>query len=305
MTGDAPRKIFADPKLDVPFKKIFGTVEHKNLLIELLNALLELSGDTRIVDLEYLAREQLPPLEGLKLSILDVKCRDAAGTRYVVEMQVFPVPGFQKRVVLNACKAYVQQLNSGDGYSSLSDVIAVSICNFALWPDTVPMLSRWYMREERSGARGLSQLSYVFLELPKYAGNKPQTAVDKWAYFFRETAHLHAVPEELSEPPYTEALEAVRRIHFTDTEWLDYERSKMAEEDFYGGLTLAHDRGMEKGIEQGIEQGRRATLLTLLEQRFGELSDRARVRVSAAGPDELDAWTARVLTATSLKELLD
>jgi len=329
MTEKAPRKIFADPKLDMPFKKLFGTIEHKNLLIELLNALLELSGNGRIVDLEYLSREQLPPLEGLKLSILDVKCQDASGTRYVVEMQVFPVPGFQKRVVLNACKAYVQQLNRGDGYSSLSDVIAVSICNFSLWPDKVPMLSRWHMREDHSGQRGLSQLSYVFLELPKYpADKKPQTAVDKWAYFFRETGHLHDVPAELSESPYTEALEAVRRIQFTDTEWLEYERSKMAEEDFYGGLQLAHEtglkqgiergieqgiergieqgieRGIEQGIERGIEQGHRTMLLTLMEQRFGEIPASVRQRVATADTVQLDAWTARILTATSLDELL-
>jgi flagellar biosynthesis/type III secretory pathway protein FliH len=162
----------------------------------------------------------------------------------------------------------------------------------------------------------LTQLSYVFLELPKYAeGKKPETAVDKWAYFFRETVHLHDVPEELSEPPYTEALEAVRRIRFTETEWLEYERSKMAEQDFYGGLQLAHEtgikkgmekgikKGMEKGIEKGLAQGR-GMLLTLLEQRFGEIPESARERVIAADMAQLDEWTARILTAASLDELL-
>ena len=37
-----PRPTFADPKTDFVFKRIFGSEPHKHLLIELLNALLEL-----------------------------------------------------------------------------------------------------------------------------------------------------------------------------------------------------------------------------------------------------------------------
>ena len=113
------RAVFADPKMDLPFKKVFGTREHKDLLIDLLNALLRLPPEARIVGLEHLSGEQLPPRDGLKLSILDVKCTDARGARYVVEMQVFPVEGFEKRVVYNASKAYVSQAGDGDQYPTV------------------------------------------------------------------------------------------------------------------------------------------------------------------------------------------
>ena len=36
--------VFADPKTDFVFKRIFGTAEHKSLLIALLNHMLELEG---------------------------------------------------------------------------------------------------------------------------------------------------------------------------------------------------------------------------------------------------------------------
>src|SRR4051812_34075546 len=97
------KPVFADPKTDVIFKKVFGQKAHKNLLIELLNSLLELDASHQILDVEYLTPEQLPQRQDLKLSILDVKCIDARGTHYVVEMQVIEVEGFQKRVVYNAC----------------------------------------------------------------------------------------------------------------------------------------------------------------------------------------------------------
>ena len=186
---------FADPKTDFVFKRIFGVESHKHLLIELLNALLELDGPQRLVDLEHLSPEQHVAVPEMKLSIVDVKCTDAEGRRYVVEMQVLNVEGFEKRVVYNASKAYVMQLRQSAHYPTLCDVVAVTICDFLLWPAAlgapspeVPMLSRWRMQEPHNGARGLSQVQYVFLELPKYtAGKEPATTVEKWAYLLSAT----------------------------------------------------------------------------------------------------------------------
>jgi len=93
------RAVFADPKTDFVFKRIFGSEAHKKLLVALLDSLLELDEAHRILDLEFLTPEQHLPIEELKLSIVDVKCRDASGRTYVVEMQVLNVEGFEKRVV--------------------------------------------------------------------------------------------------------------------------------------------------------------------------------------------------------------
>ena len=102
-------------------------------------------------------------VQELKFSVVDVKCRDAQGTVFVVEMQVLNVEGFEKRVVYNASKAYVGQLASGDEYPKLNDVVAVSICNFVLWPDvpgqaSVPLVSRWRMCEAQTGRQGLTEV---------------------------------------------------------------------------------------------------------------------------------------------------
>ena len=51
------RPVFADPKTGIIFKKIFGEKVHKNLLIALLNALLELDDAHQILDIEYLTAE--------------------------------------------------------------------------------------------------------------------------------------------------------------------------------------------------------------------------------------------------------
>jgi len=312
---------FADPKTDFVFKRIFGAEARRPLLAALLNHLLELEGDRRIVDLVHLSGEQHVGIPELKLSIVDVKCTDAAGRRFVVEMQVLKVEGFEKRVVYNASKAYVMQLRNADDYPALCDVVGVTICNFNLWPDTdaggrykVPMLSRWRMQEQHGGERGLPQISYVFLELPKYGGgDSPESLVDKWAYFFRETKDLDVVPPALAEQPFREALEVARTATFTPAEWDAYDRAKMAEQDARGALTVARAEGLSQGRLEGRLEGERAG--ELRGKRSALLRVLARAGLAPAGEDRarieactdaatLDRWLENAIGATSLADVL-
>ena len=149
-----PRPTFADPKTDFAFKRIFGSEEHKSVLVAFLNDILDLDEPHRIVAVELLPAEQRPAVAELKLSIVDVKCTDARGVTYVVEMQVLQVEGFEKRVVYNVAKAYVNQIARGELYPDLNDVVGITICDFELWPDNgerkIPMLSRWRMTEHKA-----------------------------------------------------------------------------------------------------------------------------------------------------------
>jgi len=45
-------------------------------------------------------------------------------------MQLIHVPCFINRVVYNACKAYVGQIKATEKFSTLTDVVAISICDF-------------------------------------------------------------------------------------------------------------------------------------------------------------------------------
>ena len=249
----------------------------------------------------------------LKLSIVDVKCTDATGRRFVVEMQVLKVEGFEKRVVYNASKAYVMQLRNAEEYPALCDVVGVTICNFNLWSETdaeggfkVPMLSRWRMQEQHSGERVLSQVQYVFLELPKYvAGEAPRSLIERWAYFFLETKNLEGVPPALSEAPFREALEVARTTSFSAEEWEAYERAKMAEQDARGALNVARQEGRQEGHKSGVADGKRAALLRLFSRRGLTLTEKEHARIVACTDDEtLDRWFDSALVAASVGEAL-
>src|ERR1041384_1809262 len=156
------RPVFADPKTDFVFQRIFGSEDHKVALLGFLNDLLERGQAHRIQSVSLLTPEQRPKVSELKYSIVDVKCVDVRGTTYVVEMQVLNVEAFERRVVYNVAKAYTNQLDAGQVYPDLNDVIGISICDFELWPrktgSRVPMLSRGQIQEQYSGTRRLSQL---------------------------------------------------------------------------------------------------------------------------------------------------
>jgi predicted transposase/invertase (TIGR01784 family) len=298
--------VFADPKTDFVFKRIFGTVERKPLLIALLNHLLELEGEHRILDVEHLSLEQHVAVPELKLSIVDVKCTEASGRRFVVEMQVAKVEGIEKRIVYNASKAYVMQLRSAEEYPTLCDVVGVTICNFKLWPNKlqtggfkVPMLSRWRMQEQHSKKVGLPQVQYTFLELPKYAGgDNPQTMIDKWAYFFREAKNLNVVPPALEGGPFREALDIARLASFSLAEWEAYDRAKMAEQDARGALSVAHQEGETVGQAKAI--------LKVLATRGIAVHERLRARIlECSDAATLDRWLIRAVTAHSAEDFVE
>jgi predicted transposase/invertase (TIGR01784 family) len=70
-------------------------------------------------------------------------------------------------------------------------------------------------------------------------------------------------------------------------------------------IVTAAQRYIEQGIEQGRQQGESAVLLRLVRQRFGDGVDpHVERRIAAASIEQLDTWTARILSAATLTELL-
>ncbi|MBT4936562.1 hypothetical protein HON22_01460, partial [Candidatus Peregrinibacteria bacterium] len=67
---------FADPKNDLAFKKIFGNEQYPEIIMSFLNEVLALSESNKIESIEFLDKEQVPLIQGLKNSLLDIRVRD-------------------------------------------------------------------------------------------------------------------------------------------------------------------------------------------------------------------------------------
>ena len=300
--------VFADLKNDFVFRRIFA--KHPDILRGLLNDLLDRRGDRAIEDIEYLPSEQPPLVAGAKLSILDVRCRDRSGTTFVVEMQLLHVAGFINRVVFNACKAYADQLKAGDPYTKLTDVVAISICDFVLWPDAeqdaaklprIPMLSRWNMTERGSGNHGLLQVQYAFLELPKLPAPRPDAGAELWAWLFVHTPELTEVPADLPPGPYREAVELANEATFTQLEFDAYRKvmDEIQQAREYGAAQWA------EGKAEGETVALARAILALLATRGVAVSSEARAHIEACKDvPTLDRWIIRAATASSAEEVI-
>jgi len=221
-------------------------------------------------------------------------------------MQLIHHPGFVNRVVYNACKAYAGQLKEGDWYTKLTDVVAISICDFDLWPDKeqdqkglprVPMLSRWNMTERASANHGLLQVQYAFLELPKMPDRRPEVpGAELWAWLFVHATELTEVPADLTPGPYGDALELANKTKFTVAELQAYEKAR---DEIRQVLEIAEARWIG-----GKREGKRETLLRLIVRAGSALTDAERARIDACMDAEiLDGWIDNVFGAKTAAEV--
>jgi predicted transposase/invertase (TIGR01784 family) len=194
---------FISPKTDFAFKKIFGSTDSKDILISFLNAILY-RGEPTVKDLEIIDPYSASRVTGLKDTYLDVKAKITGNKTVIIEMQVLNVAAFGKRVLYNAAKTYATQLKSGEGYSKLNPVIALTITDFEMFENREPVISHFLFKEnEYLFDYPNPELELFFVELPKFHKELDdlETLTDKWIYFMKNTNQLEAVPETMGIVP--------------------------------------------------------------------------------------------------------
>ena len=80
--------------------------------------------------------------------------------------------------------------------------------------------------------------------------------------------------------------------------------STFAERFRQEGMEQGIQQGIRQGIQQGMQQGEVRMLVRLLTRKFGELPDNVRSRIESADAERLLEWSEKVLTATSIDDVL-
>lgn len=222
--------IFINPKTDFAFKKIFGSEQSKDILISFLNALLY-DAQPIIEDLEILNPYLAPRIRGVKDTYLDVKARITGDKTVIIEMQVLNVEGFEKRILYNAAKAYSIQLDSGEDYTLLNPVIALTITDFEMFPHLDKVISRFALKEKDYLVDYLIyDIELVFVELTKFRKEleELETLTDKWIYFLKSARSLDGVPETMGVvPEIRKAFEVANQANLNREELEDLEKREI------------------------------------------------------------------------------
>jgi hypothetical protein len=100
-------------------------------------------------------------------------------------------------------------------------------------------------------------------------------------------------------------LETSRAEPATLRELLARQVGREAAEEIMTTAEMLRREGRDQGRQEGEVLGKRGTLLLLLRQRFGRLPAAAVARIDRAGAAELDVWSGRVLSASSLDDVLE
>lgn len=270
---------FLNPKTDFAFKRIFGSDQSHDILLSFLNALLSLEGPYRLEEVDILDpyMYMAPQILGMKETYVDVKARDGQGCWYIIEMQVLNVEGFEKRVLYNACKAYAGQLEGGQRYHLLTDVIAITITDFTMFPEREGVVSAFKLRADDGGLYG-EDLQLVFAELPKFQKGEAElvTVLDKWCYFLRHAPDLRMIPPILDgEPAIAHALRIADRAGLSPEELDTQEKREMFIQDQLGSISRALAEGEAKGRAEGEAKGKQQERLRIAQDLLPRMDDEA------------------------------
>ena len=232
------------------FKKIFGSEKNKDILIHFLNDMIIFPGDGPIQSVTFLKAAQDPEIAAQKTSIVDILCRDEEGNSYIVEMQVAKDKAFAKRAQYYASKVYTSQMQMGQEYCNLKEVIFLAIVDFVMFPNKKAYKSDHMILDKESYENDLKDFSFTFLELPKFTKEIEELSniTEKWAYFFK---HADETSEDelkqlIGEDEIIErAYEELNRFRWDERELLTYEQADMQERVYYGALAQKLDEGIE------------------------------------------------------------
>ncbi len=220
---------YLDPKNDLTFRKIFG--QHPNITKSFLNSLLPLEKGQYIEELSYLDTHLIPELPEMKHSIVDVRCVDNRGRQFIVEMQMYWTSSFKRRMLFNAGKAYVKQIDKGHKYNELQPVYGLSLVNDIFL--TEKEFQNKYYHHYRLAHRDIPDeiikgIELIFIELPKF---KAQNFTEKklstlWLRFLTEiNESTKEAPNDLvSESEIKEAIEQLQVSAFTKAELAYYDK---------------------------------------------------------------------------------
>lgn len=287
---------FLDVKTDYAFKKVFGIIENKDVLIKFLNSIIKFNHNSKIIDLDIVDPYNIPMLKGMKDSFVDVKAKLDDASLVIIEMQVLNNEGFEKRVLYNAAKNYSVQLNKSEDYHLLNPVIALNIVDFIMFEDTKKIITNFQLLEKEEFIKYSDDIEIIFIELPKFKKELKElnNIIEQWLYFLKNADSLEYIPKEFDKA-IQKALNTVNEASMSKEE-LEIQHKR---KDFISvqrmavfkaskdGFTQGLEEGLERGIEKGIEKGKQEEQIKIAKNLL----------------DVLDNKTISLKTNLSIKEI--
>ena len=254
----------SNPLNDVLFKYLFVSKENKENLLRLLNDVL--GPERRIVDVEYLDRENNPRRYLGRASFLDVLARSKDGRIFHVEVQLVNEGYFFERVTYYAACSLMDQLSRSEGYERLRPVVFVSILRYELFPSR-PRAWRTIHRlldvEDHGCYNDL--LEFQFFELPKlerlYESSRgkeeEETGLERLMRYLGRIGGEEEMDRLAAQDVGIDRLRRGEEFFFREPGNLaSYRMRERAETDYRNAFKYREEKALAKGLAKGRAEGR-------------------------------------------------
>ena len=289
---------------DFGFKRIFGTVPNKVLLIDFLNSLFD--GEQVVKDVTFLNSEHVGDVFAERKAIFDVYCENEHGEKFIVEMQNAYQTYYKDRSLYYATFPIREQAPKGADWNfKLQHVYVVALLNYdmgdAAFSDEtinhdVGLLDKQTHRVFND------KLTFKYVEIAKFNKGVDElySNFDKWLYVLRNLSRLDNQPAYLRDEVFNRLFVQAEISHFSKTELREYEDSLKAYRDIKNSLDTAEEKGHAKGLVEGhakgLVEGRAEGLVEGELKRAREIA----TKMKTAGMSDSDIMQ---MTGLSLEEI--
>ena len=237
---------------DYAFKKLFGTEENKDIMIEFISLVTDLSQDD-FDDVRIDNNEQLPRFYNDKTGRFDIKIRLNDGRKIDVEMQNTYFDYYPKRSIFYCSKMIHEHFFSGLQYADLKKCIAINVLNspFKL---SHKVHSVYQIRESEEQTLLDELLEIHFLDLTKLP-KENLTSVEKWLIFIKTDSKEERRMLAQENPVMTKANNVMDIFYLDEQERRRYEAAWEYESDRLSMINESERKGLERGLVEGEARG--------------------------------------------------
>ena len=250
---------FISPLYDFAFTQIFGCQENIDNTRAFLKTLLDIPqedyDELTVVNpvLKKLSRRK-------KTGVVDLRLTTKTKKIIHIELQINKRANLRNRILYYAARLIGDQLNWGDDYDKLHQVISIVICDHKLLKEEEDYINEYELRNKKNRSF-TKMLKVIILELPKLP-DAEDGAVWPWLKFLKcktkeDYEMLARKYPEMKKPVYCaekmSLIEKWRNIRFHQNLWKVDER--MLQEQIRLDKEEARQEGREKGLAEGRVEG--------------------------------------------------
>lgn len=238
-----------DPRVDIIFKRIFGSEHNKDVLLAFLNSAFREAGEPPLTEIVLLNPYTEPDSPNDKQSIMDIKAKTAKGELLNIEMQLFNPYHMEKRTLFYWAEMYYHQIPKGGNYNTLKKCVTINILNYSCLPND-RYHNVFHLREDRTGIPLVDDIEIHIIELTKlseHSAELEEGGLANWLLFLKGVDKSNWEVLTMKEPMLKKAMDTLEFLSQDAAARMAYDARMKALSDEVSLIESAQKFAEEKG----------------------------------------------------------